>query len=119
MTAPARPVAPPGAAPAAAPFPVVVEAISYVNDMLGAAGGGQKEFTEEARPGDTVRTILRRFSARYPKLNEALWDGDSGELGPHIEIIFNDTILGVRDSVDTPVRPNDRIILTGQYIGGA
>ena len=100
-----------------ASFPVVVEAISYVNDMLGAAAG-QKEFTEEARAGDTVRTILRRFSARYPKLNDALWE-ESGELGPHIEIIFNDTILGIRDSVDTPVHPNDRIILTGQYIGGA
>lgn len=99
-------------------FPVIVEAISYVNDMLGAAGAGQKEFTEEAKPGDTVRHILQRFSARYPKLKEALWDADSGELGPHIEIIFNDTILGVRESIDSVVHANDRIILTGQYIGG-
>jgi molybdopterin converting factor small subunit len=104
---------------ALASFPVVVEAISYVNDMLGAAGAGQKEFIEEARPGDTVRSVLRRFSSRFPKLKEALWDPNSGELGPHIEIIFNDTILGIRDSVDTPVHANDRIILTGQYIGGA
>ncbi|MFI5400960.1 MAG: MoaD/ThiS family protein [SAR324 cluster bacterium] len=103
---------------AVATFPVVVEAISYVNDMLGAAAG-QKEFTEEARPGDTVRNVLQRFSSRFPKLKEALWDESSGELGPHIEIIFNDTILGVRDSIDTPVHANDRIILTGQYIGGA
>jgi hypothetical protein len=105
------------AAPAA-PFTVIVEVISYVSDMLGTAGAGQKEFPEQAQPGDTVRTILRRFSARYPKLQEALWDPESGELGPHIEIIFNDTILGIRESVDTPVRPTDRIILTGQYMGG-
>jgi len=104
---------------AAAPFPVVVEAISYVNDMLGAAGAGQKEFTEEARPGDTVRDVLQRFSSRFPRLKAALWDESSGELGPHIEIILNDSILGVRDSIDTPVHANDRIILTGQYIGGA
>lgn len=99
-------------------FPVIVEAISYVNDMLDSAGRGQKEFTEEAKPGDTVRNILQRFSARYPKLKEALWDADSGELGSHIEIIFNDTILGVRESIDSVVHANDRIILTGQYIGG-
>ena len=114
-------IAPPRAtaSSAAASFPIVVEAISYVNDMLGAAGAGQKEFTEQAWAGDTVRTILQRFSARFPKLKEALWDAESGELGPHIEIVFNDTILGIRDSVDTTVHPNDRIILTGQYIGGA
>jgi molybdopterin converting factor small subunit len=103
---------------AAAPFSVIVEVISYVNDMLGAASAGQKEFAEPAQPGDTVRAILQRFSARYPKLKEALWEADTGELGSHIEIIFNDTILGVRESIETPVRPNDRIILTGQYIGG-
>ena len=103
---------------AAAPFPVVVEVISYINDMLGPAAAGQKEFSESAQPGDTVRQILHRFSARYPKLNEALWDPNTRELGEHVEIIYNDTILGVRDSVDTQVKPGDRIILTGQYIGG-
>ena len=100
------------------PFPVIVEVLSYVNDMVGAPGQAQKEFPEEARPGDTVRTLLRRFSSRYPRLDEAMWEPGSGELTAHIDIILNDALLGASDAIDTPVRANDRIILTGQYIGG-
>ena len=97
-------------------FPVIVETISYVHDMLGPGASGQKVFVEEACSGDTVRNILQRFSARYPKLREALWE--EGELGQHIEILFNNTILGVQYSIDSAVSPNDHIVLTGQYIGG-
>lgn len=102
----------------AAPFRVIVETISYVNDMVNDAPGGPKEFDVEARPGDTVSDILHRFSRLHPRLHEALWDPATGGIGSHIEIIFNDSILGVRDSEDSPVHENDRIILTGQYIGG-
>ena len=102
----------------AAPFPVIVEVISYVNDMVDAPGQGQKEFTVEARPGDTLRTVLQRFSSGFPRLHEALWDPGTGEIGGHIEVIFNDTILGVRDSLDSEVHAHNRVILLGQYVGG-
>ena len=100
------------------PFPVLVEVISYVNDMVDAPGQGQKEFTEQAQPGDTVRTLLRRFASRYPRLNEAMWDPGTGAMREHIDVIYNDTLLDVRISLDTPLRAGDRLTLTGQYIGG-
>jgi molybdopterin converting factor small subunit len=106
----------PAAQASAVPFTVTVELISYVNDMVDAPG--QKEFTEEARPGDTVRTLLRRFSSRYPRLNEAMWEPGSDELTAHIDIILNDALLGASGAVDTPVRAHDRILLTGQFVGG-
>lgn len=102
----------------AAPIRVIVETISYINEMVSEVPGGQREFEIEARPGETVYDILRRFSQAHPRLNEALWDPETGGIGSHIEIIFNDSILGVRDSEDTPVSDNDRIVLTGQYVGG-
>lgn len=100
------------------PFSVVVEVISYVNDMVGEPGQSQKEFTESARPGDTIRTLLRRFAGRYPRLNEAMWEPGSGAMREHIDVIYNDTLLDPSTSLDTPLRAGDRLTLTGQYIGG-
>ncbi len=100
-------------------FTVGVEAIAWVRTFLGGPADGSQAFSEPARPGDTVRTVLKALSARYPKLDEALWDEhDRKEIGPHIEIIVNDTILGPDYTLDSPVSPGDQIILTGQYIGG-
>jgi hypothetical protein len=105
-------------APVGEPFPVIVEVISYVNDMVDAPGQGQKEFPELAQPGDTVRSLLRRFAARYPRLNEAMWDPGSGAIREHIDVIYNDVLLGDPALLNSPLRPNDRLTLTGQYIGG-
>jgi len=75
-------------------------------------------YRETARPGDTVGAVLRRLSARFPELHEALWDRRSGDLGEHIEVLVNDAVLGVTHTLDTPVRDGDRITLIGQYVGG-
>ena len=100
-------------------FTVRVEAFAWVRTFLGGPADGSQAFSEAARPGDTVRSVLKALSSRYPKLDEALWDEhDRKEIGPHIEIIVNDTILGPDYTLDSPVSPGDEIILTGQYIGG-
>jgi len=99
-------------------FTVIVETISYINDMLDHSSASQREFPEPAHTGDTVRTVLRRFSDRYPRLKEALWDPDTGEIGGHVEVIVNDAILGMRHTLDSIVNDKDRIVLLGQYIGG-
>jgi molybdopterin converting factor small subunit len=117
-----KPAATPGApapAPATAPdFTVIVETISYINDMVDSPGASQREFAESARAGDTVRSVLRRFSARFPRLQEALWDPGTSEIGGHVEVIVNDAILGMRHTLDSIVHDKDRIVLLGQYIGG-
>ena len=102
-----------------AAFTVSVEAIAWVRTFLDGPAAGSQDFQETAREGDTVRDVLKVLSARFPKLDHALWDENArSEIGPHIEIIVNDTILGVDYTLESPVSPGDEIVLTGQYIGG-
>ena len=71
------------------------------------------------QPGDTARTVLNQLTGRFPKLKETLWDdNDRSKIGPHIEIIVNDAILGVTHDLDSTLNEGDRITLAGQYIGG-
>ena len=80
---------------------------------------GAQEFHEPAKAGDTVRDVLKGLSARFPKLDNALWDENArNEIGTHIEVIVNDTIMGNDYTLESPVKPGYQIILTGQYIGG-
>jgi molybdopterin converting factor small subunit len=98
---------------------VVIETISYINDMVDHVGQSHAEFVEDARPGDTIRTVLKRFADRHTKLREALWDPENRtEIGPHVEVIVNDAILDIHHTLDSSVRDGDHIMLTGQYIGG-
>lgn len=98
---------------------VHVDLISWVNQFVGGPGTGATEFSEQVRPGDTVRTVLNQLTGRFPKLKETLWDdNDRSKIGPHIEIIVNDAILGVTHDLDSTLNEGDRITLAGQYIGG-
>ncbi len=97
---------------------VTVEAVAWVTRFVGGDGSRRRVFREPARPGDTVRAVLRRLSERFPELHQALWDRRGGELGEHIEVLVNDAVLGVTHTLDSPVRDGDRITLIGQYVGG-
>jgi hypothetical protein len=35
------------------------------------------------------------------------------------EVLVNDAVLGVGHTLDSPLRPDDRITLLGQFMGGA
>jgi molybdopterin converting factor small subunit len=108
-------------APAAAngTITVHVDFVSWVNQFVDGTGTGTTELHEQVAPGETVRTVLKQVSARYPKLKATLWDdNDRSQLGPHIEIIVNDAILGVSHELDSSLSDGDRITLAGQYIGG-
>jgi len=96
---------------------IPVEVASWVTKFVGGDGTGRRVFEEPFTPGATVRSVLRRLSARYPDLDGALWHGD--ELGEHIEVLVNDAVLGVSHTLDSPLRPGDRIALLGQFMGGA
>jgi hypothetical protein len=97
---------------------VAVECFSYVTRFVGGRGSGRIQFDEPLEPGDTVRTVLRRVSTRHPQLAQALWDGRTGELGEHIEVVVNDAVLDITHTLDSELLPGDRITLVGQYIGG-
>ena len=98
---------------------VRVDFISWVNQFVGGSGTGATEFDERVSPGETVRGVLNRLSERFPKLKASLWDeNDRRLIGPHIEIIVNDAVLGVAHELDSTVEDGDRITLAGQYVGG-
>jgi molybdopterin converting factor small subunit len=97
---------------------VTVEVTTWVTKHVGGDGSGSKVFTEPFAPGETVRDVLRRCSARFPELDAALWGPDHTELGEHIEVVVNDAVLGVTHGLDSPLKNGDRITLLGQFMGG-
>jgi len=104
-----------GSTPALA---VSIEVTTWVTKHVGGDGAGSRHFSEPFTTGETVREALRRFSARFPDLDAALWSPDHAELGEHIEVVINDAVLGVTHGLDSPLRHGDRITLLGQFMGG-
>jgi len=97
--------------------PVTVEILSWVTKFAGGDGTGRRLLEEPWTAGTTVRAVLRSVSGRFPQLADALWSG--AELGEHIEVLVNDAVLGIDHTLDSLLRPGDRITLVGQYMGGA
>ena len=95
-----------------------IEIMSWVTRFVGGDGSGRREYPEPVGPGETVRAVLKRFSARHPELDRALWDASTKELGSHVELLVNDAVLGISHTLDSPLRPGDRISLVGQFMGG-
>jgi molybdopterin converting factor small subunit len=90
-----------------------------VNRFVGGPGTGEVALTEEAKPGVTVRAVLRQVTDRHPDLGRALWDPDRPrEIGDNVEVMVNNAVLGVSHDLDSELLEGDRITLLGQYMGG-
>lgn len=100
----------------AATATVPVEIVGWPTRFVGGDGAGRRLFDEPLPPGATVRQVLRALSARFPELAAALWHGE--ELGEHIEVLVNDAVLGIDHTLDSPLRPGDRVTLLAQFMGG-
>lgn len=98
------------------PATIPVEVVAWVTKFVGGDGTGRRLLAEPWTDGATVRSVLATVSARFPELHAALWHG--ADLGEHIEVLVNDAVLGVAHSLDSPLRPGDRIALLGQFMGG-
>lgn len=107
-----------GPSKAAGALPVTLEVTTWVTKQVGGDGSGARLFEEPFAAGDTVRTVLRRFSHRFPELDAALWNPTRTELGESIEVIVNDAVLGVHHRLDSPLEGGERITLLGQFMGG-
>jgi molybdopterin converting factor small subunit len=99
-------------------LPVTVEVTTWVTKLVGGDGSGTRVFEEPVTPGDTVGDLLRRFSARFPELDQALWAHSRAALGEHLEVLVNDAVLGVTHELDSPLEGGERITLLGQFMGG-
>jgi sulfur-carrier protein len=118
MPSEARPNATPDATLAQIGGHIQIDTVAWVTRFVGGNGSDRISFEIAIEPGDTVRTVLRRLSERFPQLQYALWDAESGELGEHIEVVVNGAVLGVRHGLDSALQDGDRILLFGQYMGG-
>ncbi len=99
-------------------FSATVEVMGWVTKLVGGPGSGRREYEESFAPGETVRGLLKRISDCHHELDQALWDASRKELGQHIEVLVNDAVLGVTHTLDSQLKPGDRITLVGQYAGG-
>ena len=96
---------------------VTVEVTSWATKFVGGDGTGQRRFEEPLASGATVRSVLSGLTARYPELNEHVWNGR--ELGEHLEVLVNDAVLGIDHELDSVVKAGDRITLLPQFTGGS
>jgi molybdopterin converting factor small subunit len=120
MTGPGRAPAARGAGSAsvAGRPTATIEVTTWVTKYVGGDGAGTRVFEESITPDETVRTVLLRYSARFPDLDAALWDESRTALGPHIEVLVNNAVLGVTHDLDTSLIGGERITLLGQFMGG-
>ena len=95
-----------------------VEVVSWVNKFVGGDGSGSREYAEALAQRETIRELLKRFSARHPEMDVALWDRSRDDLGEHIEVLVNNAVLGITHTLDSELKPGDCITLVGQYMGG-
>ena len=98
---------------------VTVEIVAWVTRFVGGDGTRRQVFREHVTPDASVRSVLGQVSDRHSALREALWDSTGRELSEHIEVLVNDSVLGLTHILDSPVRDGDRITLIGQYSGGS
>ena len=93
-----------------------VEVVGWPTRFIGGDGATRRVFEEPVSPSATVRSVLKGFSSRFPELDAALWHGAG--LGEHIEVLVNDAVLGVDHTLDSPLKPGDRVTLLAQFMGG-
>ena len=95
---------------------IPVEVLAWVTRFVGGNGSQRRMFDEPLPPDATVRIVLRGLSARFPELQQALWNGN--DLAEDVEVLVNDAVLGVSHELDSSVKAGDHISLVGAYLGG-
>ena len=65
--------------------------------------------------GATVRSALEAAFERHPMLRSQLVD-EAGAMRPHLHLFLNEE--DVRNALDTPLRPGDRLLVLRATSGG-
>ena len=82
--------------------------------MLRAEVGGEREVSAE---GETVRELLDDLMSRFPALRAQLVRND--ELAPFDNVYVEGEDVRTLDGLDTPVGPDQTVILLPAMAGGA
>ncbi|HZR40022.1 MAG TPA: MoaD/ThiS family protein [Ktedonobacteraceae bacterium] len=81
--------------------------------ILRSYAGNSKQVTAQ---GSTLAQVLSDLYQRYPALKEQLQQGE--ELSRYINVYVNDQDVRYLQKLDTPVGPNDTVILLPAMAGG-
>lgn len=81
--------------------------------ILRSYAGNSKQVTAQ---GSTLAEVLADLYERYPALKEQLQQGE--ELSRYINVYVNDQDVRYLQKLDTPVGPNDTVILLPAMAGG-
>ena len=82
--------------------------------VLRSSTGGEKEVAAE---GATVGEVLRSLAAAHPATEDQLF-GEGGELNRYVNVYLNDEDVRVLQGLDTPVEPNDTVVILPAMAGG-
>lgn len=75
--------------------------------------GGAKEVEAE---GGTVRDVLQSLAQQYPALRDQLFQ--DGNLQRYVNVFVNDQDVQYLQQLDTPVSPQDTVIILPAMAGG-
>jgi molybdopterin converting factor small subunit len=81
--------------------------------ILRSYASNSKQVTAQ---GSTLAEVLADLYQRYPALKEQLQQGE--ELSRYINVYVNDQDVRYLQKLDTPVGPNDTVILLPAMAGG-
>lgn len=84
-----------------------------VPPVLRSGTGGAREIQSE---GGTVGEVLLNFATRYPSIKEQLFR--DGELQRFVNVYLNDQDVQYLEKMETPVGPNDTLIILPAMAGG-
>jgi molybdopterin synthase sulfur carrier subunit len=82
--------------------------------VLRESTGGAKEV---AADGADVGEVLRALVDQHPNTKTQLFAGD-GKLNRYINVYLNDEDVRVLDGLDTPVKPEDTLVILPAMAGG-
>ena len=82
--------------------------------VLRPSTGGEKEVPAD---GSNVGEVLRSLASQHPETQGQLFS-EEGELNRYVNVYVNDEDVRVLDGLDTPVTPQDTLVILPAMAGG-
>ena len=83
--------------------------------VLRASTGGEKEVSAD---GGNVGEVLRSLAEQHPATRDQMF-GEDGSLNRYVNVYLNDEDVRVLDGLDTPVNPEDTLVILPAMAGGS
>lgn len=98
---------------------VRLEVMSSLAETLGMAGTSEEVISEPETGGDkSVRGILNRLVARYPRFGRIVFDINAQKLTGRVLIFFNGRDLGLVAGLETRLNDGDTLTFVPTIEGG-